>query len=203
MKVKICGITNLEDALICQNAGADALGFIFYKSSKRYIEPGEVKKITSVLNPFVIKVGVFVNNTADEINLTCKLSGINMVQLHGDETHDICAKINLPIIKAIRIKDKFDIAEVTKWKDVVFLFDTYSNENYGGTGKQFDLELLPQKIYTKAIIAGGINCKNISSIMNKKYLPACIDLSSSVEIFPGKKDHKKIEEFFTIIKSKS
>ena len=203
MKVKICGITNLEDALICQNAAADALGFIFYKNSKRYIDSKEVKKITSVLNPFVIKVGVFVNSTADEINLISKLSGINMVQLHGEETPDICAKINLPIIKAIRIKEKFDVKEINKWEDVTFLFDTYSNENYGGTGKQFDLELLPEEIYTKAIIAGGINCDNISNIMNRKYLPACIDLSSSVEIFPGKKDHKKIEEFFKIIKSKS
>ncbi len=203
MKVKICGITNLEDALYCQKAGADALGFVFYEKSKRYISPCEAKKINDKLNPFIVKVGVFVNNTAEEINNISKISGINLVQLHGDELPDIVKKINLPVIKAIRIKGKVNMTEIEKWNNVKLLFDTYTEENFGGTGKRFNTNFLPENIYVNSIIAGGINCDNINEILNNNILPAGVDLSSSVEVTPGKKDRKKIDEFFRIIKSKS
>ncbi len=131
MKIKICGITNLEDALFCESSGADALGFIFYEKGRRYIDPAEARRITLELSPFTCKVGVFVNHSAQEINNIARIAGLNLVQLHGDETPAICHDISLPVIKSFRINDEFDFNILDKWKEVHFLFDTYSNSDYG------------------------------------------------------------------------
>lgn len=195
MRVKICGITNLEDALLCESFGADALGFILYKKSKRFVEPEVVGKITSELSPFTIKVGVFVNEGTNVINKIAVNSGLNVVQLHGDEKPEIISKINFPTIKSFRIYNGFDFSILKKFEKASYLFDTYSEKDFGGTGKTFNWKLIPNELKSKIILSGGISINNIEEI-HKYIRPAAVDLSSSVESEPGKKDSKKVEEFF-------
>ena len=195
LKVKTCGITNLEDALLCESEGADALGFIFYKKSKRYIEPDSVKEIISRLSPFTMKVGVFVNDSPDLINKTADYLCLNAVQLHGEESPEIISKIFTPVIKSFRIYSGFNFSILENYSNSYFLFDTYSNAQYGGTGKAFNWQLIPEELKNKIILAGGISKDNIEDIFyNIK--PAAVDLSSSIESEPGKKDKKKVKEFF-------
>ena len=195
MKIKTCGITNLEDALLCESEGADALGFIFFRKSKRYIQPKLVKKIISHLSPLIMKVGVFVNEHPDFINETAAYLNLNSVQLHGEESPEIARKINLPVIKSFRINNEFDFSILQKYSDISFLLDTYSDSDYGGTGKTFNWELIPGEIRGKIILAGGVSIDNIENIFNN-IKPAAVDLSSSIESEPGKKDKAKVKEFF-------
>ncbi len=200
MKVKVCGITNLEDALLCESEGADALGFIFYKKSKRYIKPNTAKEIIEHLSPFTMKVGVFVNDSPDFINETAKNLHLNIVQLHGEETPDMVSRINFPVIKSFRINGKFDFPILKQYPASFFLFDTFSNSEYGGTGKTFNWKLIPDELKSKIILAGGISINNIEEII-KNVKPAAVDLSSSLEVKPGRKDNKKVKEFFNKIKN--
>ena len=195
LKIKICGITNLDDALLCESEGADALGFIFYKKSKRYIEPELVKNIVKHLSPFTMKVGVFVNDSVDFINKTASELNLNAVQLHGEESPDIIEKINLPVIKSFRINNEFDFSILEKYSNNSFLFDTYSDSVYGGTGKIFNWELIPKEIKNKIILAGGISIDNIEDIFTN-VKPDAVDISSSLESEPGRKDKDKVKEFF-------
>ncbi len=195
MKIKICGITNIEDALAAESLGADAIGFIFYEKGKRYVAPETVRDITNALSPFTIKVGVFVDESSEIINTKSKLAGINVVQLHGDEESKILKEITLPIIKAFRVDNNFDYKMIDQYNGCSILLDTYSEKSYGGTGKQFDWEKIPAKIRNNIILAGGVSSENIKIIYNN-IKPAAVDLSSSLEIMPGKKDKKKMEKFF-------
>ena len=195
LKVKTCGITNIEDALLCESEGADALGFIFYKKSKRYIEPGSVKEIIEHLSPFTMKVGVFVNDSVDFINETAANLHLNAVQLHGEESPEFVSNISLPVIKSFRVNNGFDFSILQKFSKISFLFDTYSDAEYGGTGKTFNWELIPGEIRGKIILAGGVSIDNIENIFNN-IKPAAVDLSSSIESEPGKKDKAKVKEFF-------
>ena len=195
LRVKICGITNLEDALLCESEGADALGFIFYKKSKRYIEPDLAKEIINYLSPFIMKVGVFVNESVDFINETAAELNLNAVQLHGEESPELVSKITFPVIKSFRINNGFDFSILKKYSDNFLLLDTYSDAEYGGTGKTFNWKLIPHELKNKIILAGGISADNIEEIFfNIK--PAAVDLSSSLESEPGKKDKEKVKEFF-------
>lgn len=195
MKIKICGITNIEDALTAESLGADAVGFIFYEKSKRYVEPETVRNIANVLSPFTIKVGVFVDESSEIINTKSKLAGINVVQLHGNEKQDITNNISLPVIKVFRVDNNFDYKMIDQYNGCSILLDTYSEKSFGGTGEQFDWENIPAKIRNNIILAGGVSLENIESIY-KNINPAAVDLSSSLEITPGKKDKKKMEIFF-------
>ena len=199
LRVKICGITNLEDALLCESEGADALGFIFYKKSKRYIEPDLAKEIINYLSPFIMKVGVFVNESPDSINETALKLHLNAVQLHGEENPELVNKISFPVIKSFRIRQQpdseFDFSILNKYQDAYFLFDTFSNVEYGGTGKIFNWSLIPDELKSKIILAGGVSISNIEDIV-KTVKPAAVDVSSSLEALPGKKDKIKVKEFF-------
>jgi len=199
VKVKICGITNLEDALFCENLGANALGFIFYDNSKRYIQPNSARDIIKMLSPFILKVGVFVNDTPENINSISKLAGLNIVQLHGDETPKQIAEINLPTIKAFRVSDDFDFDILNDYKNCYFLLDSYSLSEYGGTGNTFNWDLIPKDLKNKIILSGGISSSNIQRII-KEVNPYAIDVSSSLEEFFGKKSHEKLIEFFNYLK---
>lgn len=199
MKVKICGITNLEDALLCEKLGADALGFIFYDKSKRYIQPNSAQDIIKMLSPFTLKVGVFVNEIPENINAISKLAGLNLVQLHGDETPKQIGEINLPTIKAFRVNDDFDFNVLNDYKNCYFLFDSYSKTEYGGTGKTFNWNIIPKLLNGKIILSGGISSSNIQRIINEVN-PYAVDVSSSVEEYPGKKNEIKLKEFFNILK---
>ena len=195
MRIKICGITKLEDALICEKEGSDALGFIFYSGSKRFITPHRAKEIISELGPFLAKVGVFVNESVTNINKIVSECGLTMVQLHGEESPDQIKNIIVPVIKGFRVAKNFDYAVLKKYKDCFFLLDTFSDSNYGGSGKSFKWENIPVALRAKVILAGGISIENLERIFTE-IKPAAIDLSSSVELAPGKKDHKKIYSFF-------
>jgi phosphoribosylanthranilate isomerase len=199
VKVKICGITNLEDALLCEKLGADALGFIFYDKSKRFIQPNSARDIIKMLSPFTLKVGVFVNEIPENINVISKLAGLNIVQLHGDETPKQIDKINLLAIKTFRISDDFNFDILNDYKNCYFLFDSYSISEYGGTGNIFNWDLIPKDLKDKFILSGGISSSNIQRIIKEVY-PSAIDVSSSLEEFYGKKSREKLIEFFNYLK---
>ncbi|MEK6223337.1 MAG: phosphoribosylanthranilate isomerase [Thermodesulfobacteriales bacterium] len=200
-KIKICGITNMEDAQAAADFGADALGFIFYKQSKRYIDPEVAKRIISALPPFLTTVGVFVNQDLDEISEIKEMTGIQVAQLHGDETPEFASLLPLEVIKAIRVKDKSDLDRVAQYSGQAILFDTYSDIEYGGTGESFDWGILKTKpISGDIILSGGLNPDNVLEAI-KIVKPYAVDVSSGVEIAPGKKDHKKIKKFIEAIKN--
>lgn len=198
MKVKICGITNIDDAKICTTLGADAVGFIFYKESKRYLSPEDAREIIKQLPPFISKVGVFVNEDVDIVNSIANRVGLNFVQLHGDETPEYLQKVNYPIIKAFRVDKDFDFTKLRDYDNCSFLLDSFHKEEYGGTGQKFGWEKIPNELRCKIILAGGVSSKNIDQIKNE-INPYAIDISSSVEISPGIKDHEKLKQIFTKI----
>jgi phosphoribosylanthranilate isomerase len=194
MRIKICGITNLEDATMCQALGVDAIGFIFYPKSPRYINPQQAGQIIRNLHPFLSKIGVFVNESAGNINKIAKETGLDAVQLHGEEKPGITGKLVRPVIKAFRVNKHFEYALLKKYTNCSILLDSFSKMSYGGTGIRFDWELIPFELRAKIILAGGISEENISEIVSK-ILPTGIDISSSIEEFPGKKDHSKLIKF--------
>lgn len=200
MRIKICGITNYEDAKLCCDLGADALGFIFYEKSKRKISVGDAKEIINKLPVFVGKIGVFVNEDLaiiENISKEIKLTG---VQLHGNETPEFARSVKLPVIKAFRVNSEFDFSIFEKYSRYKFLLDTFSKEEYGGTGQSFNWEIIPSGIRIKIILAGGISIENIEHIFNN-VRPEAVDLSSSLEKYPGKKDEIKLKNFFNKINS--
>jgi len=195
MKVKVCGITNIEDAKLSCDLGADAIGFIFYQKSKRFIEPNKAKKILKHLPAFIIKVGVFVNETPEKINKISKEIKLNLIQLHGEEYPEAVVKIDLPVIKAFRVKENFDYSLLKKYKNCSFLLDAYNNKEYGGTGQKFNWNKIPVELKNKIILSGGVSINNIEKIFNE-INPAAIDISSSLETEHGKKDKNKMKKFF-------
>lgn len=199
MKVKICGITNYEDASAAIDNGADALGFIFYDKSKRYIDYNSATEIINKLPFFVMKVGVFVNEYYTKVNVLANQLKINAVQIHGDESPFYCDKITHPSIKAFRVHDKFDFNLLENYHECTFLLDTKTDEAYGGTGKSFDWEIIPHSLRNRIILAGGISINNIEEIKDN-INPQAIDVSSSIEKYPGKKDHNKMIELLKKIK---
>jgi len=185
----------MEDAQFCTDLGANALGFIFYNKSKRFISPEIAAEIISKLPPFIIKVGVFVNENANYVNGIAKQVGLNSVQLHGDESDKYIKEINLPVIKSFRIHENFNWNILENFSRCNILLDSYSEKEMGGTGNTFNWKRIPDDIKNKIILSGGISVNNLESVF--EYVnPAAIDISSSLEIEPGKKDHKKVKEFF-------
>jgi phosphoribosylanthranilate isomerase len=142
-----------------------------------------------------IKVGVFVNETFENINKISILTGINVVQLHGNENPNIIKSISLPVIKTFRVDDNFDYSRLNQYREYSILLDAYSENDFGGTGYKFNWEKIPFEIKNKIILAGGISSENIEFIY-KNINPAAVDLSSSLEITPGKKDKKRMGKFF-------
>lgn len=194
VKVKICGITNLEDALAATDYGADALGFVFYEKSPRYITPYKVKDIIAKLPPFITTVGVFVNEKPDRIKEIMNFAGIDILQLHGEEPPEQCS-IWHRVIKAFRVKDFSDLHPLEEYKVSAYLLDTYSPETYGGTGQIFNWDIaVDAKRFGKIILSGGLNVENIEKAII--YVrPYGVDVSSGVEEEKGKKDLKKMKEF--------
>ena len=196
-KVKICGITRLEDALFAQASGADALGFVFYPLSHRYIRPEDAKDIISRLNNKIIKVGVFVNPEAAEVKIIARLCPLDILQFHGDESPDFCCQFSSrEIIKAFRVKDKDSLGRLSDYGGVdYYLFDAFSQKGLGGTGRRFNWELLKKaKIDKPFFLSGGLTPKNVAGAI-KTVCPAWVDVSSGVEKSPGIKDQKKIRNF--------
>lgn len=196
-KVKICGITNLEDARTAARAGADALGFVFYKKSPRYIKPENARKIIKLLPKNMIKVGVFVNTGEKRIKEIAKLCRLDMLQFHGNESPGFCQRFKgYKIIKAFRIKNRVDLAKISKYKTFAYLFDTFSESKPGGTGEKFNWQLIRNNkaIRPRIFLSGGLNIYNVKKAIEVVH-PHWVDISSSLEIKPGKKNPKKIREF--------
>lgn len=197
MKVKICGITNIEDAKLCYSFGADALGFIFYNKSKRYINFEKAKEIINQLPIFIHKIGVFVNEELNVVEQKSLEIGLTAIQLHGNENQVYIDALSLPVIKSFRVNNDFNFDELSGYQNVTFLFDTFDKNELGGTGKTFNWKVIPKELRSKIVLAGGISPNNIQQIINE-ISPMAVDLSSSLEKHPGKKDDKLVKEFFEI-----
>lgn len=189
MRVKICGITNLEDALNAINAGADALGFVFYPQSPRYISPIDASKIIQKLPPFIEKVGLFVNVTPDVIHETCVLSGCTLAQIHFDADSEFFQHVRFPTLRVIRAQNPQDIH---LFADEYRLIDAYC-ESYGGGGKRLNLDWFDGIDCSKIILAGGLSPDNIQDVQSYGFYG--VDVSSGVELLAGQKDSQKVIDF--------
>ena len=197
VKIKICGITNLEDALNSVKANCNALGFVFCRKSPRYITPKKASQIVKHIPSHILKIGVFVDAEEKTIKRTAKLCNLDMLQFHGNESPEFCQKFKgYKIIKVFRVKDKIKLKNLVNYKTFAYLFDTFVKSKMGGTGKKFNWMLVRHlKGLRKPIfLSGGLNVKNIKEAI-KQVRPDWVDVSSSVESALGKKNHKKVQEF--------
>jgi phosphoribosylanthranilate isomerase len=197
--IKICGVTNATDAAAAAEAGADALGFMFYAPSKRAIEPAAAGEIIRTLPPSIAKVGVFVNPTAEFVRASVQTSGIDTLQFHGEETPEFCAQFGLPFLKAFRIKDRSSLDECLKSGDCAWLLDSFVDGSPGGTGVAFDWEVAVEavRLHRKVILAGGLKPETVAEAV-RHVRPYGVDVSSGVESAPGTKDHEKIRRFIAV-----
>ena len=201
-KVKICGITNYEDAAHAAILGADYIGFNFYELSPRHVDESEVKKFIGKLPKNVKKVGVFVNQNLDKVKKIVKALDLDLIQLHGDETQDYCSKLKAEtkkhIIKAFRIRSKEDIKKISNYNVDFLMFDAYKEEMFGGTRKTFDWKII-NGVNKPFFLSGGLNPKNVKEAI-RTAKPYAVDAASSVEETLRKKDYKKMEKFIEAAK---
>ncbi len=199
--VKICGITNVEDAQSAVSFSASALGFIFYDKSPRYILPETASQIAEDLKGQVSFTGVFVNETLDYIHAVKEEIGLNFIQLHGNESPEYCRAVQLPVIKVFRVASDFDAETMRSYDVHAFLFDTYKKRKPGGTGDIFNWNIifdLPTD--TPIILSGGLSVENILDAINA-VCPSAVDVNSGVESKPGVKDEKKMKALFDILQT--
>ena len=195
-KIKFCGITNLDDAITASKLGADALGFVFYSKSSRFISPKEANKIIQNLPPFISTVGLFVNQSKSEVEQVINACPVNLLQFHGDEDELFCNQYNLPYIKAIPMKSDINLLKCIEDFDSAkaLLLDSYSKDTRGGSGKVFDWETIPLNPSKPFIIAGGLNPNNVKSLL-ELIDPYGVDVSSGIEIDKGIKDYHLMRKF--------
>jgi len=199
VKVKICGITNLEDALAAVNWGADALGFVF-APSPRQVTLQQVANIVARLPPFVCKVGVFVDSGLSEVKETMKACSLDLAQLHGSESPDFCNELFPRVIKSFRVKDESVLALLPQYKVSAYLLDSYNEALKGGTGRSFDWGIAKKaRRYGPIILSGGLTSANVRQAISL-VRPYAVDVSSGVESKPGVKDHAKLQAFLEIVK---
>ncbi len=200
VKVKICGITNYEDAKAALDMGADLLGFNFYPKSPRFIPPDKAVEIINKLPAFIDLAGIFVNASIDQIHEIKDLCSLDWVQLHGDESPQFCRELfshNVKVMKALRVKEQADIKKADDYFTDAILLDAFNPEKYGGTGLTFDWNIIGH-IGKRVFLAGGINPDNAADAV--KLGVYGIDVCSGIEAEPGKKDHKKMKELFDNIR---
>ena len=203
-KVKICGITNEEDATVAVEAGADALGFICYRKSPRYVEPAVVKQIVASLPPLVTPVGVFVNEESATVRAIMDRCGLSLAQLHGDETAAYCRELGRPVMKALRLKDRGSFLALAEFQGRAgvrgFVLDAFSEKIYGGTGQVIDWGLAAEAAKAATILlAGGLTPENVAEAI-RAVRPYGVDVSSGVESVPSKKDHGKVRAFLQAVR---
>jgi phosphoribosylanthranilate isomerase len=193
VQIKICGITNIEDAMAVADAGADALGFVFHPASPRYVTPGRAREIIGSLPPALCTVGVFVNLSAPEVLQIAELCGLDFIQLHGSETRQYCRSFPRErLIKALSFRSEDEFAIMADYPVRAFLVDAHDPVRFGGTGKTCDWNVAHKAAARHPLIlAGGLGTKNILAAL-EAVRPLAVDLSSGVESAPGKKDHEKI-----------
>jgi phosphoribosylanthranilate isomerase len=194
-KVKICGITSLDDALVAVAAGADALGFVFFEKSPRNVDPEQAAAIIAQLPPFVQVVGLFVNAPLDLVNETADRCGLDIIQLHGDETPAYCDLVRRRVMKVFRVRGMESLAPIADYRVSAYLLDAYSPNAYGGTGSVFNWDCaIAAKQHGPVVLAGGLDPENVASAV-AKVRPYGVDVSSGVEASPGKKDAELVRRF--------
>lgn len=195
-KIKICGITNVQDALGAVDAGADALGFMFYAKSPRVVTVEAAKAISAALPPFVTRVGVFVNPTVIEVQQVLADQAVDIIQFHGEETPEFCRSFGARVIKAFRVRDGSVLNDLSVFSHETWLLDSYVPGKEGGTGSQFNWEIAVKagRLGNRIILAGGLTPGNVGEAI-KAVSPYAVDVSSGVESAPGKKDGQKMRDF--------
>ncbi|HEX3282840.1 MAG TPA: phosphoribosylanthranilate isomerase [Pyrinomonadaceae bacterium] len=203
VRIKICGITNLGDALACAAAGANSLGFNFYPKSPRYIEPEAAREIISQLPASITSVGVFVDaGTPREVERLADIAGVAAVQLHGSESPAYCRELNGRfVIKALRANDGFSPESATEYGTSAILLDSFHSQLAGGTGKIFDWSLAQQtnELVPKLFLAGGLRTENVAAAV-ATVQPFAVDACSCLEISPGRKDIGEVRAFIAAVR---
>ena len=202
VKVKICGITSLSDGLAAAEAGADALGFMFWDWSPRRVSLEAAAGIIRTLPPFIVKVGVFVNAPTDLVYRAIGECGLSLLQFHGDETPDYCLQFGLMSMKAFRIRDEESLRGLPAYRTDAWLLDAFSEDKPGGTGERFnwDLAVQARELGRPIFLAGGLTPENVGEAV-RKVRPYAVDVSSGVEAAPGKKDHGKVQAFIQAVRA--
>ncbi len=197
MFVKICGITRLEDAQLAVQLGADAIGFVFWRQSARYIDPAAARDIVHQLPRRAMAVGVFVNESEEHVNTISRYAGLDAVQLHGDETADYCTRIERPVIRALAVGEQLDEEQLARVpSDALLLLDRFDRERRGGTGQSFDWSVAAAIARRRrTLLAGGLRPDTVVDAVTL-VRPFGVDVSSGVERAPGIKDARKLDAFF-------
>jgi phosphoribosylanthranilate isomerase len=202
VKVKICGITSVEDGQAAAEAGADALGFIFYERSPRYIPVERAAILMRNLPPEIVKVGVFVDAPAEMVFRAMGECGLNLLQFHGTESPEYCLQFGVMSMKAFQVRNAESLLRLAEFKTDAWLLDAYSPDKLGGTGERFnwDLAIEARKLARPIFLAGGLTPENVAEAV-KHVQPYAVDVSSGVEASPGKKDHAKVRAFVQAAKA--
>ncbi|MFZ6772456.1 phosphoribosylanthranilate isomerase [Undibacterium sp. SXout7W] len=210
-RIKICGLTRREDVQCVVNAGADALGFVFYPPSPRYILPEDAGQLIQMLPPFVVSVGLFVNVNEQELKSVINQAPVQLLQFHGDETPEQCshlaASVNRPFIRAFRVKpdtsadDLLECERTYRNASPLFnglLLDTFV-DGFGGSGKVFDWSLIPKELAPRVVLSGGLSVHNATGAVSQ-VRPFAVDISSGVELAKGIKDEVKVHAFIAAVR---
>ena len=211
-RIKICGLTRTEDVSVAVTAGADALGFVFYPASPRYIAPQAAAKLIAALPPFVSSVGLFVNASADEVAAVVAQAPVSILQFHGDETLEQCCAaaklVNRPFMRAIRVQPGLHAEDLLKYESdyraasplfAGLLLDAFV-DGYGGGGKVFDWALIPKELAPRVVLSGGLSEQNVTEAL-ARVRPYAVDVSSGVELGKGIKDAAKIRAFISAVQA--
>jgi len=193
--VKICGITRAEDAMCAVGGGADALGFVFFKDSPRYVEPEVAAKIIRALPPFVTPVGVFADADEAFVSEALSVSGVRVLQFHGSETPAFCRSFGVPYVKGFRVRDMQSLEGIEGYDASAYLLDAYSEKELGGTGMSFNWDVaVYAKRFGPIILAGGLTPENVAQAI-RQVRPYAVDVSSGIEASKGRKDHAALMRF--------
>ena len=203
-RIKICGITRLEDARIAVESGADAIGLVFYAPSPRNVAPEQARAIVAALPPFVTVVGLFVDPARDQVEAVLRCCSLGLLQFHGDEAPGFCGDFGLPYIKAARVRADADLVQYLSPYHAAqgWLLDAYHDQLYGGTGESFDWKLIPQDLARPVILSGGLTPDNVGAAV-RLVRPWAVDVSSGVEAAKGVKDAAKIAAFIAGVKNEN
>jgi phosphoribosylanthranilate isomerase len=201
-RIKVCGITRLEDARMAAELGADAIGLVFYSPSPRGIDPEQARAIVTSMPPFVTAVGLFVDPAPEEVESVLRRCSLDLLQFHGDEPPDFCRDFGLPYIKALRVRAGVDLVQYLSPYQAArgWLLDAYHDRLYGGTGESFDWKLIPHDLARPVILSGGLTPANVG-VAVRQIKPWAVDVSSGVESAKGVKDAAKIAAFIAGVKN--
>jgi phosphoribosylanthranilate isomerase len=203
-RIKVCGITRVQDAVVAADAGVDAIGLVFYPPSPRFVDTQQAAEIVAALPPFVTVVGLFVNETQEQVERVLQQVPLGLIQFHGEETSHFCRQFARPYIKAIRMKPGLDLAAASSQYSGSrgILLDAWQEGVPGGTGRTFDWQLAHGELSGPMVLAGGLNAGNVGEAIQALH-PAAVDVSGGVESRPGIKDAEKVREFVSQVRTNS